>query len=84
MIEVYCKKKDNTATGLCENCQELFDFASAKLDKCPWGEKKPACSKCTIHCYPDEMREKIRKVMRFSGPRMIIKNPLFLFSHYKK
>ena len=34
-------------------------------------ETKTFCSNCRAHCYRLEMREEIRKVMRFSGPRMI-------------
>lgn len=34
-------------------------------------ETKTFCSNCRVHCYRSEMREEIRKVMRFSGPRMI-------------
>ena len=34
-------------------------------------ETKTFCSNCRAHCYRSEMREEIRKVLRFSGPRMI-------------
>ncbi len=37
--------------------------------------EKTFCAHCKVHCYRPEMREKIRKVMRFSGPRMIIYAP---------
>ena len=38
-------------------------------------ETKTFCSNCRVHCYRSEMREEIRKVMRFSGPRMIFYHP---------
>ena len=31
---------------------------------------------CNVHCYRPDMREKIREVMRFSGPLMIFHHPM--------
>ena len=39
------------------------------------------CSNCKVHCYKPEMREKIREVMRFSGPRMILYHPIMAIRH---
>ncbi len=38
--------------------------------------EKTKCHKCPVHCYSQDMREKIREVMRFSGPRMMFYHPL--------
>ncbi len=27
------------------------------------------CSNCRVHCYSPDMRQQIKKVMRFSGPQ---------------
>lgn len=72
-------KRDTT--GLCDQCQHLMNYAMEKLDKCPQKENKPTCLKCTIHCYSDEMRERIRDVMKFSGPRMLMKHPVLAVRH---
>lgn len=37
--------------------------------------EKTFCAHCKVHCYKPEMRERIRQVMRYSGPRMIIYDP---------
>ena len=34
-----------------------------------------------VHCYQTEMREKIRQVMRFSGPRMLLYHPALALWH---
>ena len=34
-----------------------------------------------MHCYKPQMREKIRDVMRFSGPRMIFHHPIAAVRH---
>jgi hypothetical protein len=84
MIGLYCKKFHNHDRELCEICQDLKEYAIARLEKCPWGDEKPTCSKCTIHCYSPEKREMIRSVMRYSGPRMLLYHPMLLFRHLLK
>lgn len=72
MIELYCKKQHKSKNGaLCKDCQELKDYAWQRSEKCPFMETKTFCSNCKVHCYKPAMREKIREVMRFSGPRML-------------
>ena len=39
------------------------------------------CSNCRVHCYNPQMREKIRMVMRFSGPKMIFYHPVAAVRH---
>ncbi|MGQ9819712.1 MAG: nitrous oxide-stimulated promoter family protein [Candidatus Kapaibacteriales bacterium] len=41
------------------------------MDNCPYGIEKPACNKCAIHCYKKDKREDIKRVRRFSGPKML-------------
>ena len=82
MIAMYCRKKHNSKDKeLCEECGKLFEYAKLRLSKCPFGDKKPFCSKCEIRCYNDKMRAQIKKVMRFSGPKMIFKHPILAFWH---
>ena len=89
MIELYCRKnhKKNpennykTGHGLCEECEALREYAMFRSDKCPFMESKTFCSNCKVHCYKPEMREKIREVMRFSGPRMIFTHPVMAVRH---
>jgi len=75
MIHIYCRRSEGNSE-LCQTCQNLLDYAFARLDRCPYGEAKPACKKCPTHCYKPAMRDFIRKVMRFSGPRMIFYRPI--------
>lgn len=74
MIALYCKKKHGGKT-LCPECAALDAYARMRSDKCPFMETKTFCSNCKVHCYQPEMREKIREVMRFSGPRMLFHHP---------
>ena len=76
MIRLYCKKNHSPDRGLCRNCTSLLTYSLAKLRACPLLPDKPVCSKCKVHCYKPEQRELIRRVMRFSGPRMILHHPV--------
>ena len=80
MIKLYCRKNHHTKT-LCGECKALAEYASLRSDKCPFMETKTFCSNCKVHCYKSEMREKIRAVMRFSGPRMILYHPIMAVRH---
>ena len=81
MIKLYCRKNHGTKNGLCKECQALKDYAELRSDKCPFMETKTFCSNCKVHFYKAEMREKIREVMRFSGPRMIFHHPVMAINH---
>ena len=80
MIELYCHKKHG-GTTLCPDCRELREYARLRSEKCPFMETKTFCSNCTVHCYKPAMREKIRRVMRFSGPRMLFYHPVMAVRH---
>lgn len=82
MIQLYCRKNHEgfcrEAEGeerLCPECRELLAYARLRSEKCPFMENKTFCSNCRVHCYKPAMREKIRAVMRFSGPRMLLYHP---------
>lgn len=82
MIRIYCRKNHASAQNLCEDCQALLDYALCRLDRCVFGEEKPTCAHCPIHCYKPAMREQVRSVMRFSGPWMMLYHPILTIFHY--
>ena len=85
MIRLYCRKNHSEyqqKTGrMCPACQELADYARLRSEKCPFMENKTFCSNCRVHCYKPQKREKIRQVMRFSGPRMLLYHPVMALWH---
>lgn len=82
MIALYCHKKHHThGDALCPECAALRDYAFARSDRCPFMETKTFCANCRVHCYKPAMREKIREVMRFSGPRMMLYHPVLAVRH---
>lgn len=89
MILLYCRKQHKAVrkasglgkTDLCPECAELEAYARMRSDKCPFMETKTFCSNCKVHCYKPDMRERIRMVMRFSGPRMLFVHPVAAVRH---
>ena len=55
---------------LCEGCAELQAYAEKRRAFCPF-DPKPFCSECPTHCYKDDRREQMRKVMRYAGPKVM-------------
>ncbi len=80
MVRMYCRHKEGN-DDLCGECKALIEYAHRRLDLCRFGNKKPTCRKCPIHCYRKDMADKIRQVMRYSGPRMIIYHPQQAIRH---
>ncbi len=80
MVHMHCRAHHGDAP-LCADCTELFDYARRRLERCVFGDAKPNCAKCVVHCYNDEMREKIRVVMRWAGPRMLLRHPVMGVKH---
>ena len=66
---------------MCDVCEALNEYAMQRIDKCPFCLQKPTCANCTIHCYKDDMREEVRKLMRYSGPRMMRRHPILALLH---
>lgn len=77
MIRIYCRHEHGSSkTGLCPECSKLMDYAEQRMDKCVYGDNKPVCSECPVHCYKPDMRAEIKKVMRHAGPGMMWRSPV--------
>ncbi len=83
MIAMYCNKHHGTnGYELCMKCKELSSYSLQRLDTCTFGENKPPCKTCQVHCYRTSYRKLIVEIMKYSGPRMIIKHPLLAIAHF--
>ena len=84
MLRLYCRAHHapvDAADGLCGDCRTLRDYAEKRLKSCPFGDAKPTCAKCLVHCYSAERREQVRVVMRWAGPRMLRFHPILGIRH---
>ena len=82
MVKIYCRKHHLfQVTGVCKDCSLFLKYAEQRLSHCPFGEQKPTCGKCTIHCYKNVMQDKAKIIMRYSGPRILWHHPIMAFFH---
>ena len=81
MIALYCRDHHQPASDLCPQCQELVEYARLRLTACPFQENKTTCGNCPIHCYKPALRDRIRAVMRYAGPRMLWHHPWLAVMH---
>lgn len=81
MVEIYCSDHHGGDT-LCPDCAKFMDYAEVRLDKCPFGEAKPTCSNCPVHCYKPDYRAEAKAIMRYAGPRMLLRHPVLTVKHY--
>lgn len=81
MMKIYCKAHHQVKLDVCNECSELLNYAEKRLDRCPYGQSKPTCNQCPIHCYKPEQKENMRLVMRYSGPRMLLPHPILAIRH---
>jgi len=81
MIKMYCQENHSSEESLCTDCSALSAYAEKRILSCMYGEIKPVCKVCQVHCYSPQMREQMRLVMRWAGPRMIFRKPFFAVMH---
>lgn len=81
MVGMYCRKFHQSGEDICSGCREFLAYASRRLEKCPYGEDKPTCVNCPIHCYKPEQKALASQIMRYAGPRMLFRHPILAIAH---
>jgi hypothetical protein len=80
MVRIFCGAHHG-GSQLCPECAALLAYAEYRLERCPFQGDKPTCAACPVHCYRPAQRQRIRQVMRFSGPRMLWRHPYLALRH---
>lgn len=82
MVELWCHDHHTAMVSHpCPDCAAFLEYANRRLQKCPYGQDKPTCSNCPVHCYKQAPREFAKDVMRYSGPRMMARHPWLALLH---
>ncbi|MFT5699262.1 MAG: hypothetical protein ACI8ZB_002119 [Desulforhopalus sp.] len=82
MVSLYCRNHHHPRDlKLCTECKTVQDYSIRRLHHCPFLENKPTCANCLVHCYKKDMRDKVREIMRYSGPRLLVLHPFLAISH---
>ncbi|MGF1723909.1 nitrous oxide-stimulated promoter family protein [Photobacterium nomapromontoriensis] len=80
MVAIYCQDHHQTH-ALCTKCQDFLEYTHTRLDRCPYGENKPTCKECPIHCYKADYKQRSLQIMRYAGPKMLFRHPLLAIRH---
>ena len=80
-LDINALLKRQESLKLCSECNKLLAHGAVKLLLCPY-DPKPKCKDCAAHCYAPGYRERIKKVMKFSGIYMIKRGRLDLLAHF--
>jgi len=81
MFRIHCHDLHGEDDGLCEECAGLLAYATRRLDRCVFGDDKPTCANCNVHCYSAVPRKQVRIVMRYAGRRMLTRHPILALRH---
>lgn len=81
MVRMSCRAFHDSPKVLCPECADLLHYALQRIEHCRYGVEKPTCVNCPTHCYKPEMRDNIRRVMRFAGPKMLWRHPVLTLLH---
>jgi hypothetical protein len=83
MVGMYCRAHHSPGgeVGLCPHCRGLLTYAEDRIDRCVFRDSKPTCNRCPVHCYARGMREQVKSVMRYAGPRMMGAHPVLAVMH---
>ncbi len=82
MVHIYCRDLHRTSGGLCPDCAKFLEYAQVRLERCRFGQEKPTCAKCPVHCYQRARRDQARAIMRYAGPRMLREHPALSLRHW--
>jgi hypothetical protein len=80
MLRIYCRHHHHGET-ICGECEDLLSYVNLRLDRCRFGEEKPTCARCPVHCYQRDRRDRIKAVMIYAGPRMLREHPWLSLCH---
>ena len=82
MVRIYCRDHHPSTDDLCAECSQFLSYAGERLERCRFGDEKPTCANCPVHCYRRDRREQARIVMRYAGPRMLWEHPVLSLRHW--
>lgn len=82
MIDIYYKQFKDEAHQ--EERSDVLSYAMARLNYCRFGEEKPTCKICPVHCYQKKYQDQMKVIMRYSGPRMLLYHPIMSVEHMLK
>jgi len=86
-VKLYCKGRHASRICLCNECKDLLSYVKERIDKCIYNENKTVCSKCKLYCYKRSVKEMMKRITKYSSPRMVLWHPIitlrYIIDSYK-
>jgi hypothetical protein len=82
LLEIYCRYQHGGRGAPCPDCDRLREYAHRRLATCPFQQETPVCNRCEVHCYSQALRERLRDIMCYAGPRMPLRHPWLALRHW--
>ena len=81
MIRLYCRKKHGTKKIFVPNAKHFRSMRCSAVINAPLWKPRPFALTAVCIVTSRKCVKKIREVMRFSGPRMILHHPVMAVRH---
>ena len=90
MVALYCVGNHGRANRteisfsgerICPDCKAIDEYCVRRTERCRSMAHKTSCEACGNHCYAPAERERIRAIMRYAGPRMMLHHPVAAVRH---
>lgn len=75
MVAYYCRKNHGNRVRLCPECADVDRFIRQRCH-CPRQEATRLCRSCPAQCGRPELKEKLRRMVRYACPRMLFRHPV--------
>ena len=84
---MYCKAHHASSVkgphGLCEECTATVAFTHERTKNCPYGHAHN-CQDCTTKCNRGQQQQRVKAMMRYAAPRMLLRHPLMTMDYLSK
>ncbi len=84
---IYCQgnhaERGKDVAGMCSECGAAIEQTLARAEACPHGHEGN-CQDCATPCQRGEAQERIKAIMRYAAPRMLVRHPLMTLEYLRK
>lgn len=84
---IYCRAhhadRPKNSAGMCAECSATISFTHDRAANCP-NNHQGNCQDCAIKCNRGNQQQRIRAIMAYAAPRMMVRHPLMTLEYLAK
>lgn len=69
--------------GMCEECAAVIKYTHERASACPYNHEGN-CQDCKLKCNRGEQQQRIKAIMKYAAPRMLVKHPIMTMEYLAK